>query len=85
MSKGLQEIKHCFEAYLKFKEHWRAAFYQVVDRVGQESLWRTEIIKTIHIPRLHRCGPTLFTSINNDDPEQYLAALKQRNRIFETK
>ena len=88
MSKGLQEIKNCFEAYLKYKEHCRqrkAAFYQVVERVGQESLWRSEIVKTIVIPRLHRCGPTLFTSINNDEPEQYLAALKERNSVIETK
>ena len=85
MWKGLKEIKKSFQAFLNFKyslQHWKlrqAIFHHAVDRIGKESLWRTNILKTNLIPTFHQCGPTLFTSINNDGPEQYLTALKQRN------
>ena len=85
LSKGLKQMRICFEAYAKSKyskELWRQRtiiFYRAVDRVGEESLWRTNVARILMIPTLHQSGPTIFTSINNDEPEQYLTALKQRN------
>ena len=82
--KGLKEMKNCFETYLRSKcpnDRWKQrkmVFYRAVDRVGEEALWRSQVVKTIVIPTLHQSGPTLFTSINNDEPEQYLTALKHR-------
>ena len=84
IAKGIRQMKNCFLAYLKSKysfEHWRqrqAIFYHLIDQIGEESLWRTQIIKVLVIPSLHQSGPTLFTSITNDDPEHYLTALKQQ-------
>ena len=82
--KGLKEMKNCLEIYLRSKspnDRWKQrkmVFYRAVDRVGEEALWRSQIVKAIVIPTLHQSGPTLFTSINNDEPEQYLTALKHR-------
>ena len=84
LSKSLKQMKNCLETYLvtKYKnDNWKqhsAIFYQAVDRVGEEALWRSQVVKTIVIPTFHHGGPTLFTSINNDGPEEYLTALKHR-------
>ena len=84
LSKALKEMKNCFETYLVTKyqtENWRkrqALFFQALDNVGKEALWRSHVTKVLIIPNFHQNGPTLFTSINNDDPEQYLLALKKR-------